>query len=1218
MKDRYHNLNPKKQSKVYRVVNIMIMMAFLFNMSAFQGLALAPTIGPTTEPECIEGPSWAYSVVDYEQGTQKDGGIIDANRSDPNQAVGPADSVEPIIGTFFSLGLGGWITLDFQYPIIDVENSVDLSFHEDTWGNRDTYPEEKAAVEVSQNGTDWTALGEVSSQPDADDGVHYLDLADVGLPWIQYVRLSDITDFGPHGNNADGFDLDAVDATHQICYYELQGYKWHDQNENGMRDCEPTLTSGVERGAPLCEPFLGGWTIQLFEGNSTSPGDLVAFTETNSGIGLGGYNFSMLHPGLYTVCEIQQDGWYQIYPNSENSCHILYLGPESNTESFYNFGNNQYGSVGGYKYEDLDGNGQRGDTELGLSDWTIELWPSCSTEFSEYDLVADDVINLSDLATFAQQYHLENLSVDFNHDLAVTNHDFYCFQMWYGTQAGDQVIFPVTSAQTNGDGYYQFDNIQPGGYFLREVQENGWHQTSSPEVYGPISVGSGDLLTGYDFGNQLDAYCGDGIVNQDWEECDGNDEGSDIPDHYYCTDQCTLQEDEHAIMSGYKYEDLNGNGQWDEFEQPINDWEICGTFEAGEGPRQTEGAATAIDILPFAVVEAENECVLTGSGEGWLDGYYQFKTYQQLGLATITETQQTGYTKTEPAAENYEVTVSEPIEYSGNNFGNQPDFGVLIDKAADVETVSLNQEFSYTVSWEVFGLVNADEVTITDALPVDVSFVTATDGGIYDIGTHAVTWTLTDVAPGTSGMYGITVQTASDVEDGQDLVNTVEIMATKYLDEPAGASALGTVPVVTRIDKSDTASATVTTDVPEVMPALPILSLDKKVSSGAAESNEQLTYTIDWAVSGDADAHQVIITDPVPADSTIVSVHSDGEYDGTLNSVTWDLGTKSPGESGSVTMVVNTNLALAAGTVVKNTATIDSAENDPVEASATTMIMTSDSPILQITKDASTETLSAGDLLTYTVVVTNVGAVTATNTMVDDLLPAGLTFADGGKDFKSFTLGDVGIGESVTLTYDVNVDDTASTGSYENLATTYADNYGKVTATATVEVESPIVLGETTEAELTLTKSADVEFTNPGGLVEYTVTITNNGTEDAQNVILTDHLPEGLVFESTTELVSIWEFSTIAVGATETLTYKASVNSGTAKGMYDNIVVATADNAEENSATSTVEVRDVSVLGDLTETGTTFRDYVLYFLGVILVASGIWFFTKEKKLARSK
>ena len=228
------------------------------------------------------------------------------------------------------------------------------------------------------------------------------------------------------------------------------------------------------------------------------------------------------------------------------------------------------------------------------------------------------------------------------------------------------------------------------------------------------------------------------------------------------------------------------------------------------------------------------------------------------------------------------------------------------------------------------------------------------------------------------------------------------------------------------------------------------------------------------------------------------------------------------------------------------------------------------------------------------------------------------TFVDQGASIQAFDLGDIGLGESVTTTYDVEIGNDVETGTYTNTATAEADNHDPVSADENVDVEAPIVLGETTEAELDITKTADVEYTNPDSTVVYTVVVTNNGTEDAQNVVLVDQLPEGFVFEGTTDQVKSWEFTTITMGSSETVTYNATVNSNTTEGMYDNVAVVNADNADENNASETVEVRNVAVLGELVDTGTTFRDYLLYFLGISLVVTGIWFSTREKRLARSK
>ncbi|HEX9594591.1 MAG TPA: right-handed parallel beta-helix repeat-containing protein, partial [Candidatus Saccharimonadales bacterium] len=176
--------------------------------------------GEVLGDQCEPGPGWAAFVEDYSQGTKKNGGAIDANRSDPEQATGPVDSVDGVLGTFYSLGFEGWIELEFNGYVTN-EDGDDLSFHETTWNNPLDYGEETAKVEVSQDGDDWYELSEAISNHnnEGDTGVTLLDFDETGLDWIKYVRITDTTleaNF-PNDGNADGYDLDAVDATNVVC-----------------------------------------------------------------------------------------------------------------------------------------------------------------------------------------------------------------------------------------------------------------------------------------------------------------------------------------------------------------------------------------------------------------------------------------------------------------------------------------------------------------------------------------------------------------------------------------------------------------------------------------------------------------------------------------------------------------------------------------------------------------------------------------------------------------------------------------------------------------------------------------------------------------------------------------------------------------------------------------------------------------------------------------
>jgi len=155
---------------------------------------------------------WAAGVESVSQGTLKNGGAItDPNRTNPNKALGPNDWVPGTGTNFFSLGKGGTTTLSFSSPVLDGEGD-DLSFHEATNG-RATYPEEKVSVEVSKDETTWYSIGEATSEP-GGDGIVLLDFSSIGLSSVKFVRLTETTNFDPHLGNADGYDLDAVDAVY--------------------------------------------------------------------------------------------------------------------------------------------------------------------------------------------------------------------------------------------------------------------------------------------------------------------------------------------------------------------------------------------------------------------------------------------------------------------------------------------------------------------------------------------------------------------------------------------------------------------------------------------------------------------------------------------------------------------------------------------------------------------------------------------------------------------------------------------------------------------------------------------------------------------------------------------------------------------------------------------------------------------------------------------
>lgn len=170
--------------------------------------------------QCEPEQAYADHVVDSDKGVRKNGTDIALDRSDPLKALGspqsfgaPFDNPVPT-GEFFSLGFdkgldetpneGGWIIVEFTDNIIVDGPGNDLRVWEVTGGS--SYPTEKVKIEVSQDGSTWFP---VASSLDRDAEA---DLADSGLSWAKYVRLTDVSVRSEYESTADGYDLDAFSA----------------------------------------------------------------------------------------------------------------------------------------------------------------------------------------------------------------------------------------------------------------------------------------------------------------------------------------------------------------------------------------------------------------------------------------------------------------------------------------------------------------------------------------------------------------------------------------------------------------------------------------------------------------------------------------------------------------------------------------------------------------------------------------------------------------------------------------------------------------------------------------------------------------------------------------------------------------------------------------------------------------------------------------------
>ena len=168
---------------------------------------------------------------------------------------------------------------------------------------------------------------------------------------------------------------------------------------------------------------------------------------------------------------------------------------------------------------------------------------------------------------------------------------------------------------------------------------------------------------------------------------------------------------------------------------------------------------------------------------------------------------------------------------------------------------------------------------------------------------------------------------------------------------------------------------------------------------------------------------------------------------------------------------------------------------------------------LALSKAASAEPVLAGDLLTYTLTLSNAGPSDAAGIAMTDTLPAGLLFASGSAGcteaagLVTCTRAELAAGAAAPVTIVVTVPSGTAEGQL-------LPNRAELTAAETdpdpADNQAAITTTVHTRADLELTKWAAGATVLAGESLTYTLVITNHGPSDARDVVLTDTLPSGV------------------------------------------------------------------------------------------------------------
>lgn len=279
--------------------------------------------------------------------------------------------------------------------------------------------------------------------------------------------------------------------------------------------------------------------------------------------------------------------------------------------------------------------------------------------------------------------------------------------------------------------------------------------------------------------------------------------------------------------------------------------------------------------------------------------------------------------------------------------------------------------------------------------------------------------------------------------------NTVTITFNAIITAPEGE--------ITNTAVFDYLGATLeATAVTTIIPTDVDLAVEKTASAAEVFAGDEVVYTLSVSNAGPADATGVTLEDTLPAGVTFVAAPGCTEAGGV---VTCDVGDLAVGATAEFAITVTAPMVpgLFTNSVVAAANETDLNLDDNTASADVTVLPQAD---LAIEKTASADPVEPGGELVFTLVVTNNGPDDATGVVVEDTLPAGVTFvgAPGCTEVGGVVTCDVGdLASGASVSFDITVTVPAEAGEITNTAIVSGNEADPMmennTASVTVMVE---------------------------------------------------------------------------------------------------------------------------------------------------------------------
>jgi uncharacterized repeat protein (TIGR01451 family) len=345
---------------------------------------------------------------------------------------------------------------------------------------------------------------------------------------------------------------------------------------------------------------------------------------------------------------------------------------------------------------------------------------------------------------------------------------------------------------------------------------------------------------------------------------------------------------------------------------------------------------------------------------------------------------------------------------------------------------------------------------------------------------------------------------------------------------------------------------------------VPALKLDKSCPASIdLGATGQFNFTVSNPSGVSADA--VVLRDKLP--QGFEAIAASGDAKATMGEIVWNLGSLAGGASKTLTLTAKPS---AEGSF-ENKAQVASGEGVSAESACTLKVTKAE---LAVSKSCPAEAL-VGDKVEFPVTVRNTGSGDATNVMVSDLVPAGMSHESGQKEVV-WNVGKLAAGETQSQSF-----------AFTALAKGSVTNVAKVTGDRGLASQAQCATA-ITQAGLVLRKSGP-EHRYAGRTATYDLLVRNPGDGAATNVVVSDAVPAGMSYAGSspegtyndgTRTVS-WALGTLPAGEERKLavtfqTEKAGkpCNTATANADRDLTHAAEACTVVEGLAALLLEVTD--------------------------------------------